>query len=61
MPRLSIIVKTLDCDRKFKEGRDVIETYYKQNMFFKNSFHFFFCFETWFAVYNENFLNGISP
>ena len=26
MPRLSIIVNTLDCSRKFKEGRDVVET-----------------------------------
>ena len=26
MPRLSIIMKTLDCGRKFKEGRDVVET-----------------------------------
>ena len=26
MPRLSIIAKNLDCGRKFKEGRDVLET-----------------------------------
>ena len=26
IPRLSIIVKTLDCGRTFKEGRDVVET-----------------------------------
>ena len=26
MPRLSIIAKTLDCGRKFKEGRGVLET-----------------------------------
>ena len=26
MPRLSIIVKTLDFGRKFKKGRDVVET-----------------------------------
>ena len=44
MPRLSIIVKTLGCDRKFKEGRDVIETYYKQNMFFKRLKFFSFLF-----------------
>ena len=26
MARLSIIVKTLDCGRKFKEGRDIVGT-----------------------------------
>ena len=35
MPRMSTIVKILDCDRNFKEGKDVVETQYKQNMFFK--------------------------
>ena len=28
-------MKTLDRGRKFKEERDVVETQYKQNMFFK--------------------------
>ena len=57
-----LIVKTLDRGRKFKEERDVAETYYKQNMCFKRlqfSFHFFFCFETLLAVFSESFLYGI--
>ena len=39
---LSIVVKTLDGGRKFKEERDVVETSYKQNMFFKRLQFFLF-------------------
>ena len=46
-----------------KEGRHVLETKYKQNMSFKRLQFFpfisFFCFETLFAVYSENFLDEI--
>ena len=42
IPGLSIIVKTLDRGRKFKEERDVVETYNKQNMFFKRLQFFLF-------------------
>ena len=43
IPRLSIVAKTLDCGRKFKEERDVVETLHKQKVILKdyNSFLLF--------------------
>ena len=51
IPGLSIIVKTLDRGRNFKEKRDVAETYNKQNMFFKRlQFFLFISFLFWNVV-----------